>query len=165
MNSGLTNVTSGLTIVSAMVTPAILILASGNLVASTLTRIARVVDRARVLIDLMHESALSRDRDALEHHKSALQVFVRRSVLLERALSGFYLAIGLFVLSSLSVVLEVLRPEFSRIVTTGLVVLGGLVLLYGAVYVFMETRLATGTLRQEIALAEALTEKLSAHIS
>ncbi|MHB8461628.1 MAG: DUF2721 domain-containing protein, partial [Vulcanimicrobiaceae bacterium] len=103
--------------------------------------------------------------DALAHHKSALQVFVRRSVLLERALSGFYLAIGLFVLSSLSVVLEVLRPEFSRIVTTGLVVLGALVLLYGAVNVFMETRLATGTLRQEIALAEALTERLSSQSS
>ncbi len=161
MSSGLTSVTSGLTIVSAMVTPAILILASGNLVASTLTRIARVVDRARVLIDLMNQSAAANDRAAVAHHQAALHVFVRRSVLLERALSGFYMAIGLFVLSSLSVILEVLRPEFSRIVTTGLVVLGALVLLYGAINVFLETRLATGLLRQEIALAEASVEKMS----
>ena len=161
MNSGLTNVNSGLTIVSAMVTPAILILASGNLVASTLTRIARVVDRARDLIDLMRQAAVAKDRGAIARYQSDLHIFVRRSVLLERALSGFYLAIGLFVLSSLSVILEVLRPEFSRIVTTGLVVLGALVLLYGAVNVFLETRLATGVLRQEIALAEASVEKIS----
>ena len=40
-----------LAIVSAMITPAILILAAGSLVSSTLVRLGRIVDQTRVLVD------------------------------------------------------------------------------------------------------------------
>jgi hypothetical protein len=50
-----------LSIISAMITPAILILATGSLVASTLTRLGRIVDRARSLLRDIREFRITGD--------------------------------------------------------------------------------------------------------
>jgi len=57
--------------IAAMVTPALLILASASLVASALVRMARVVDRARVLAAIAHEGTWQKFeiRDALARLK------------------------------------------------------------------------------------------------
>ncbi len=64
MNGTLT----GLSLLSAMITPAVLISACGTLVFSTSTRLARVVDRVRQLsaeaaeLATAHESELTQER-------------------------------------------------------------------------------------------------------
>jgi hypothetical protein len=75
-------------IISAMITPALLILASGSLIATALVRLARVVDRVR---------RLSETRDApaageLHRHE-------RRALLAERAVRLYYCAVVCFVLA------------------------------------------------------------------
>jgi hypothetical protein len=44
--------------IAAMITPALLLLGSASLVASALMRMARVVDRARILVTIAHEGSL-----------------------------------------------------------------------------------------------------------
>lgn len=56
-----------LAIISAMITPAILILASGNLVNSTLTRLGRIVDRTRALIDRLNGCLVAGDEPGAAH--------------------------------------------------------------------------------------------------
>src|SRR5882762_3883413 len=67
------SVTSSLAVLTAMITPAVLISASGTMILSTSTRLGRVVDRVRSLSDRLQE--LSRDgvdADFLEERRAML---------------------------------------------------------------------------------------------
>src|SRR5262249_1384133 len=52
----MTGTSPAIAMIAAMITPAVLILASASLVASALVRMARVVDRARSLVAVAHEA-------------------------------------------------------------------------------------------------------------
>src|SRR5262245_58819864 len=94
-------------VLAAMITPAVLISASGTLVLSTSNRLGRVVDRIRKLTteaEGLPDHVSSED----EVEKRALiadQVgwLTKRLWLLQRTVIVFYSAIGLLVASSLSV--------------------------------------------------------------
>jgi hypothetical protein len=47
--------TAAVATIAAMITPALLLLGSASLVASALMRMARVVDRARILAGIAHQ--------------------------------------------------------------------------------------------------------------
>jgi hypothetical protein len=143
---------SGISIISAMITPAILLLASGNLVTSTLTRIARVFDRAREIIDRAHAARGANDAAATELLESMLRSYLRRTALLERALSAYYLAIGLFVTASLAIAFDNIIGHALPWLSIALVIGGAILLLLGSLAIFLETNLAAGILRHEIAL-------------
>lgn len=143
---------SGLSIISAMMTPAILLLASGNLVSSTLTRIARVFDRAREIIDRTRLARLADDIVATELLETMLRSYLRRTGLLERALSAYYLAIGLFVAASLAIAFDNVIGNAVPWLATALVVAGAILLLLGSLAIFLETNLAAGVLRHEISI-------------
>ncbi|MGH7755308.1 MAG: DUF2721 domain-containing protein [Vulcanimicrobiaceae bacterium] len=142
--------TSFLRIISAMITPAILILAAGSLVSSTLTRLARVVDRARALLDRIeaHEDVGDAKRAALL--RGWLAAYLRRSGFAERALTLYYVAIGLFVAASLAITIDDLTQGEVPWLSLALVVLGATVLFAGTAMLVVETNLATGQLRSEI---------------
>lgn len=97
-------VASAAEVLGAMITPAVLLSASGTLVMSTSTRLVRVVDRVRALATeaekLKGEGASGMRYDLI---KDQLPRLSNRLVLLRAALSGLYLAIGLLVLTSLMV--------------------------------------------------------------
>lgn len=152
---------SGISIISAMITPAILLLASGNLVSSTLTRIARVFDRAREIIDRVHAARTAGDAVAAELLEGMLRSYLRRTSLLERALSAYYLAIGLFVAASLAIAFDNIIAHIVPWLSIAFVVAGAVLLLLGSLAIFLETNLAAGVLRHEIAIgAPGATEKL-----
>jgi Protein of unknown function (DUF2721) len=144
-----------LAIISAMITPSILILGAGSLVASTLTRLSRVVDRARVLIDRVPALAASGDRQTLEVYNGWLRAYRRRGALAERALQAYYCAIGLFVASSLSIMIDSLTGDKVPWLALGLVVAGSACLFAGTAALVIETNMATGLLRREIEHAES----------
>jgi hypothetical protein len=143
---------SGTSIISAMITPAILLLASGNLVTSTLTRIARVFDRAREIIDRIHVARRADDPVQVERLEVMLRSYLRRTSLLERALSAYYLAIGLFVAASLAIAFDNIIGHDVPWLSIALVVIGAVLLLLGSLAIFLETNLAAGVLRHEIAM-------------
>lgn len=142
--------TAFLRIISAMITPAILILAAGSLVASTLTRPARIVDRARDLLDHIEEKRKTGDEGRVQTLTSWLWAYARRASLAERALTLFYIAIGSFVAASLAITIDSLTGDAIPWLSLALVVIGAGLLFAGTATLVIETNIATGQLRSEI---------------
>jgi hypothetical protein len=141
---------SVLGVISAMITPAILILGTGSLVASTLTRLSRVVDRARMLLDQILAARASGDEAAARTYARWLRLYRRRSFLAERALTLYYGAIFLFVVASLTIAVEDVTHVEVPWISLALVLLGAGVLCIGTGFLVIETNIAAGMLRAEI---------------
>src|SRR5947209_7769401 len=91
---------SSLAVLTAMITPAVLISASGTMILSTSTRLGRVVDRVRSLSDRLQELAGGKSSDEFAEERRVmlydqLDKLTSRSRLLQRALTTFYLAVGI----------------------------------------------------------------------
>jgi hypothetical protein len=141
---------SFISLISVMITPAIFILGAGSLVASTLTRLGRVVDRARVLIDEIEDLRAEGQHAKAMLESEWLKTYSRRADLAERALSFYYAAIGLFVASSLAITLDNLTHDSVPWLSLLLVVVGAVFLFAGTAALVIETNIGTGTLRYEI---------------
>jgi hypothetical protein len=146
-----TAVSPFLRIISAMITPAILILATGSLVTSTMARLNRAGDRARALIIQLPEA--DGDPQRIELYRGWLFRYRRRSGLTERALTSFYVAIFMFVGGSLAIAADDVLHASVPWLSLALVVTGALVLFFGTAALVIETQLATGQLRSEIEFA------------
>ncbi len=144
---------SVLSVISAMITPAIFILATGSLVASTLTRIARVFDRARDLLERTVAARAAGDELAARTYVRWLRAYRRRTSLAERALTLYYCAIFLFVMTSLSIAAEEVTRVDVPWVSLLLVLLGAVAIAIATAFLVIETNLAAGMLRAEIGQA------------
>ena len=140
---------------SLIVAPAILTNASSVLILSTSNRLARAVDRARVLTLELEES----NDFASEVGKRRLRELTsaeERSVLLVRALRIFYMAVSGFASAALlSLVGALLAPKMPAAFSSGLellVIAAALVavgsLVMGAVLLVRETRMAVRSLSE-----------------
>ena len=148
--------TSALAVLTAMITPAVLISACGALILSTSTRLGRVVDRVRALSDDFEELAHSdRERELLEERRAVIFVqldkLTSRARILQRCMTVFYSALGIFVLTSVAIgaVAAAGGARYSWLpVVMGL--LGALFLFYGSVLLIFEARLALSTIMAEM---------------
>ncbi len=134
-----------------MITPAVLISASGTLVLSTSNRLTRVVDRVRALAGEAEQLRKAGDGDESRVRLivEQLPLLSQRALLLRSALTALYLAIGLLVTTSIAVgVVAVLGWTYGWVpVVFGLT--GACALLYGSLLLVREARLAIGfTLRE-----------------
>lgn len=141
---------SSLSIISAMITPAILILASGNLVSSTLTRLSRIVDRARALGDHLATKGEAMTGVASAELADILRIYRRRSAFVARALTAYYAAIGFFIVTSLTIALDNFMQSLVPWLAVVLTVIGVLLLLLGTLALVIETNLASGMLGREL---------------
>jgi len=144
----------GLRLLSAMITPAVLISACGTLIFSTSTRLARIVDRVRSLTrDLEPEHDGRRDPEEWRRHFDLqLGMYADRATLVQGALTAFYRALGLFVGSTITIGLTVFLPG-SEFVPTLLGVLGTLELFRGSVRLIREARISLRSVEAEMAYA------------
>ena len=143
-------------VLGAMITPAVLISASGTLVLSTSNRLTRVVDRVRSLA--AEAEGIRRDgregapgiEERMRHISDQLPVLARRAVLLRSTLTALYTTIGFLVTTSIAVaVVAVIGWAYGWIaVVTGLA--GACALLYGSLLLVREARLAIGFTLQEM---------------
>jgi hypothetical protein len=153
-----------LEVLTAMITPAVLISASGTLVLSTSNRLSRVVDRVRTL---------AKEAAALQQVASADEVTRRRAFLvrqvrtltarvsfLRTALTVLYAAIGLFIATSIAVgVVSALRVEVDWL-PVSLALVGAGALLYASALLVREARLAViSTLEESAALEASISGK------
>jgi hypothetical protein len=137
-----------------IVAPAVLTNASSVLALNTANRYGRAFDRAEALGDTLHTSPPG---DSFSSFRlDLLERLIRRSKLLLRAQTGFYWAIGLFVLSALvSILGAAVGFQFPHLLRS--FVLGGFVagvlataaLLYGCILIVRETQMAMINLREE----------------
>src|SRR5262245_9014101 len=97
----LTKALNALNILSAMITPAVLISACGTLVFSTSTRLGRIVDRVRDLIRTIEDLSKTEDLDFPDERRIEVErqllIHTRRSQLIQRSVTSFYVALSLFV--------------------------------------------------------------------
>jgi hypothetical protein len=92
-----------------MITPAVLISACGALILSTSVRLGRVVDRVRALSDRFEELAHKDAADVVLYEERLELTFTQldwlttRARHLQRAMTAFYLALGLFVATTVTI--------------------------------------------------------------
>jgi hypothetical protein len=136
-------------IISAMITPALLILGSASLVATALQRLARAVDRARLLLQTSEADALRLRWDEASRERW-LRSYEERSLMAERAVRAFFVAIGTFVFDGLSIAADHYSGDVLTWLPVSLTVLGMLLMLSGAVLMVRESQLAIAQIRDEL---------------
>jgi len=141
---------------TAMVTPTLLISATGSLVLSTSTRLGRVVDRARELEVRLSELITTTDKDSIPLYEKRLDTIVHlldkitsRSRILQRAMGAFYYGLCLFIMTSVSIAGVGIVGVY-RWVPIPVGIIGILFLFYGSVLMLRETRMATITINAEM---------------
>src|SRR5918911_4534055 len=146
---------SALAVLTAMITPAVLISACGTMILSTSTRLGRVVDRVRSLSDKLEELANKEGEMALYDERrnvifSQLDKLTSRARLLQRCMVIFYIAVGIFIATSVAIgVVAVSGTRYHWIpIITGLI--GACFLFYGSMLLIFEARLALTTIHMEM---------------
>ncbi|REJ79267.1 MAG: DUF2721 domain-containing protein [Acidobacteria bacterium] len=150
------SLSSTIAFLTAMITPALLISATGSLVLSTSTRLGRVIDRVRDLDKRLAELITSDEREEIVlYEKRVAAVFdlldkvTTRSRILQKAQFSFYAGLLMFVLTSLTIGAAGLLNDYAWMpVPVGLV--GILCVFYGSILMMAESRMATATVNVEM---------------
>jgi hypothetical protein len=146
-------------VLAAMITPALLISATGTLVLSTSNRLSRVVERVRSLArdaEQLHHPTLPEASDpGLSQAKrmlitNQLTSLARRALLLRSALAALYIAIGFLVATSIAVGALTTFGAGSSWPVIALAMSGACALLWGSVLLVREGRLAIGSTLEEM---------------
>ncbi|HEX2209705.1 MAG TPA: DUF2721 domain-containing protein [Longimicrobium sp.] len=155
------NLSATLSVLSAMVTPAVLILASSSLVLATSNRLARAIDRTRIIservTDLAHADL---ERTMLAEERSLLFEQLgrtaRRTKLLTRAMTRLYMALAIFVATSVSIgVVAVVGVPYAWI-ALGLGLIGSVLLFWACLLLILESRIALTAVYDEMEFVQAL---------
>lgn len=155
---------NALAVLTAMITPAVLISACGALIFSTSSRLGRVIDRTRVLSEKFQELAAHPEKDEMFEERRTL-IFTQldrqtsRARLIQRAMTAFYTALGVFVAMTVSIaVISVVARNYSWLaVVEGLI--GTLFMLYGSVLLIIESRMALGAIMSEMDFVWKVSQK------
>lgn len=149
------------TILTSMITPAVVISACGALIASTTTRAARVNDRLHKWVDdfvvLMRDE---RDASLGAGHREMLfyQIdrLTSRARLLQVSLMALYISLALFVATSFAIGILAAAVSFDQVwrwygwIPVGSALLGGGGLLFGSTLLILEARLALDATNDEM---------------
>jgi hypothetical protein len=158
---------SSLAVLTAMITPAVLISACGTMILSTSTRLGRVVDRVRSLSDRMEELAqeTATEVEFYEERRSVifeqLDKLTSRARILQRCMVTFYLALGIFVSTSVAIgIVAVSGARYHWVpIVTGLI--GAGFLFYGSMLLIFEARLALSTIHTEMDFIWRLSKRFA----
>jgi hypothetical protein len=152
---------------TAMVTPTLLISATGSLVLSTSTRLGRVVDRVRELEKRLTELILTDDKDSIPLYEKRLDTIVKlldkvtsRARILQRAMGAFYYGLGFFILTSVTIAIAGLFNIY-RWMPIPIGIVGIVFLFYGSLLMLRETRMATATINAEMDFTWALAREVA----
>lgn len=161
------NFGSTIEFLTAMVTPTLLISATGSLVLSTSTRLGRVVDRARDLEKRLGEMIYVQNKDEVPLYEKRVEVIVElldkvttRSRLLQRAMATFYYGLGMFILTSVTIAVVGLFNIY-RWLPIPVGVIGIMFLFYGSMLMLRETWMATATIKTEMDFTWELARKVA----
>ena len=155
---------NALAVLTAMITPAVLISACGALIFSTATRLGRVIDRVRFLSSRFEELAKNPNADDMATERlpllhTQLERQTTRARLIQRSLVAFYTALGVFVATSLAIAVTSSVARNYTWVAVVLGLLGSLYLLYGSVLLIVESRMALAAIISEIEFLSKVSRK------
>ena len=134
---------------TAMITPALLISATGSLVLSTSTRLGRVVDRVRVLEQRLSELIMTEDKTEIPLYERRLETIVNlldkvtsRARILQKAMGAFYYGLGFFILTSVSIAVAGFFNTY-RWLPIPIGIVGIIFFFNGIIWMLLETELPT----------------------
>ncbi|WP_373513187.1 DUF2721 domain-containing protein [Persicitalea sp.] len=150
----ITKLSQTMTILSSMVAPVVLILACGSLITTTSTRLTAVIERSRNLADELRALVRAEETEEKETEVSLLFYLLNkathRTKLLQRALITLYLALGVFIATSLSLgILDVINPKRPWLPVV-LSIVGASMLFYASVLLIQESTLARLAINREM---------------
>jgi uncharacterized protein DUF2721 len=156
---------SAVAVLTAMITPAVLISACGSMILSTSTRLGRVVDRVRALSDKLEELSQKPAGEVGERQAiifEQLDKLTSRARILQRAMVSFYLGLGMFVATSVAIgVVAILGNARYTIVPVIFGIVGACILFYGSILLIFEARLALSTIHAEMDFIWSQTTKVA----
>lgn len=149
-----------------MITPAVLISACAALIFSTSTRLARIVDRVRVLsgeLEVLFTGEVTKlaEERRVEYERQ-LAVHTKRGRLIQRSLTSFYVSLALFVAATVSISITALA-RIALWLPSVLGVAGTLALFYGSMLLIAETRLALLSVTSEMEFVLRLRDRYREH--
>ena len=145
--------------IAAMITPVLLILAAASLVATVLVRMARVVDRARVLTTMAHEGDWEKLGTTPAQLRTALERHAKRARYAEWSIALLYATVVIFVVTCISIAVDHAAGQSLSWLPVGLAIAGTLLLLAGGALMVAESRLAGDQIAEEIRHALARLEE------
>lgn len=161
------NIGTTIEFLTAMVTPALLISATGSLVLSTSTRLGRVIDRVRQLEERLSDLIYVENKDEVPLYDKRVEVIVdlldkvtTRSRILQKAMQTFYFGLGTFVLTSVTIAIAGLFNIY-RWVPIPVGIVGIMFLFWGSILMLRETRMATATVNAEMDFTWELARKVA----
>lgn len=162
-----TALNSTIEFLTAMVTPTLLISATGSLVLSTSTRLGRVVDRVRELEKRLSELIMEEDTTKIPLYEKRLDTIVflldkvtTRSRILQKAMSAFYYGLGCFILTSVTIALAAFFTTY-RWIPIPVGIIGIFFLFLGSILMLRETRMATATINAEMDFTWSLAKTVA----
>ena len=147
---------AAIAVLTAMITPAVLISACGSMILSTSSRLGRVVDRVRTLSDRLEDMAARHERGpALTERQGSifqqLDKLTSRARILQRCMVTFYLSLGMFVATSVAIgIVPFTGNQRYNMIPVALGLAGACFLFYGSVLLILEARLALSTIHGEM---------------
>jgi len=129
-------------LIAAMITPALLILASGSLIATALVRLSRVVDRIRKIA----EGSFAGAQDELARLE-------RRGLQSELAVERYFFAIVCFVVAGIAIAVDHASGDRFFWVPVVVTTAGMALIVAGSWEMLGECRLSTQQIRAEVAAA------------
>jgi Protein of unknown function (DUF2721) len=154
---------AALTVLTSMITPALLLSASGTFIMSTSHRLGRVIDRVRNLTVMM-EDIMQEDRklELLDERRQVIFNMIdrqsARAKLLVRALVVFYVAAGAFVATSVCIgIISLYGPKLAWL-PLALGITGAILMFIGSMILIYEARLAVVSLHLETRFLDKLVD-------
>ena len=150
-------------ILTAMITPAVLISACGTLIFSTSARMGRIFDRVNVMkgeVEAVINGKMSFPQERLAHLTDMIELQRRRATLVHKAMSSLYTATALFVAASLAIAFSVAygTPNTAWIPTL-IALSGGLFLFVASALLLYESRFNLRFVNRSIDFIEFLEER------
>jgi hypothetical protein len=142
-------------ILSMMIAPALFMTATGSLILSTNNRLSRVIDRIRVLINMLDQITLPTSMADFpelrrQFYHEELHNLRRRAGRIRTATGLLYLAFATFVAASLLIGLDLFLAIQVPNLPTGFALLGVGLLFFASTQLFLEARTAVRTVELEV---------------
>lgn len=152
------DLTSVLGVLSAMITPAVLILATGSLIMTTSNRLTRVIDRVREMareIESVVEPPPDEEPVAHRNEKRALlfaqlERSTRRARLLQKSMTRLYLSLALFIATSVAIGVVALLQLDAAWVPLVFGFFGAALLFSASIHLIWESQIALATTYAEM---------------
>jgi ABC-type multidrug transport system fused ATPase/permease subunit len=154
---------SGTRVLSAMITPAVLISACGTLIFSTSARMGRIFDRVNVMkgeVEGIVAGTITYADERLAFLVEQINLQKKRASLIHKAMSALYTATAMFVSASLGIAVNMAYGSQGQAwIPTALALLGGFFLFVASALLLYESRFNLKFVTRSIEFIEFLEQK------